>query len=328
MAPLDSAPSPATFRRVRHLAHLRGTGLPSVMTIPADAQAPYLRWRIGSARITRIEESLTLIPIAGFFPAATPEALAPHLPWLRPHFVDDEGNAILSIHGLVVESQGRTILVDTCIGENWPSESAFERGALADGPASPFLANLEAAGFARERIDVVLCTHLHFDHVGWNTMHVGGEIVPTFPNARYLFARAEWEHWRAQEDPGFAATLGATVAPILAAGLADLVESDHVLTGEVRLEPTPGHTPGHVSVRIASGGRHALVTGDMTHHPVQWAEPTWGIAADSDGAEAARTRQRLLAEHEGSDLLVIGTHYAPPTAGRLVRRAGRVRLQV
>jgi glyoxylase-like metal-dependent hydrolase (beta-lactamase superfamily II) len=282
-----------------------------------------LEWHIGAVRITRIEETLTRIPLTGFFPAATPDGLAPHLPWLRPHFVDADDNAVLSIHGLVVESEGRTILVDTCIGENWPAESPLEAG-----PPSPFLANLAGAGFARERIDVVLCTHLHFDHVGCNTMRVDGEIVPTFPNARYLFARAEWEHWRAQEDPGFASTLGVAVEPIFAAGLADLVECDHVLTDEVRLEPTPGHTPGHVSVRIASGGRRALITGDMTHHPVQWAEPTWGITADSDGAEATRTRLRLLAEHTDGDVLVIGTHYAPPTAGRLVRRGGRVRLAV
>lgn len=287
-----------------------------------------LVWQIGAVRITRVEETITSIPLVGFFPTATAEALAPHLPWLQPHFVDAEGNARLSIHGLVVESQGKTILVDTCIGENWPESNPVDRSALLDGPTSPFLANLERAGFARERIDAVLCTHLHFDHVGCNTMRVGDQNVPTFPNARYLFARTEWEHWRAEPDPGFAATLGATVEPIFAAGLADLVECDHVVTDEVRLEPTPGHTPGHVSVAIRSQGRRALVTGDMTHHPVQWAEPAWGIAADSDGAEAVRTRERLLAAHLDSDLLVIGTHYAPPTAGRLVRRAGRVRLEV
>ena len=286
-----------------------------------------LVWQIGAVRITRVEETITSIPLVGFFPAATPEALEPHLPWLQPHFVDDEGNALLSIHGLVVESQGRTILVDTCIGENWPETNPVDRSVLLDGPTSPFLANLAQAGFARERIDVVLCTHLHFDHVGCNTMRVGDAHVPTFPNARYLFARTEWEHWRAQPDPGFAATLGATVEPIFAAGLADLVESGHVVTDEVRLEPTPGHTPGHVSVRIASQGRHALITGDMTHHPVQWAEPAWGIAADSDGAQATRTRERLLDEHADTDLLVIGTHYAPPSAGRIVRRAGHVRFE-
>ena len=287
-----------------------------------------LVWQIGAVRITRVEETITSIPLVGFFPSATPEALAPHLPWLQPHFVDEEGNALLSIHGLVVESQGRTILVDTCIGENWPESNPVDRSVLLDGPTSPFLANLAQAGFARERIDVVLCTHLHFDHVGCNTMRVDDEHVPTFPNARYLFARTEWEHWRAEPDPGFAATLGVTVEPILAAGLADLVDGDHVITGEVRLEPTPGHTPGHVSVRIASQGRQALITGDMTHHPVQWAEPAWGIAADSDGGQATRTRQHLLAEHADTDLLVIGTHYAPPTAGRIVRRAGRVRFEV
>jgi glyoxylase-like metal-dependent hydrolase (beta-lactamase superfamily II) len=282
-----------------------------------------LEWQIGAVRVTRIEETQTRIALSGFFPAATPEALRPHLPWLRPHFVDEDDNAIVSIHGLVVESQGRTILVDTCIGENWPAENPID-----SGPTSPFLANLEAAGFARQAIDVVLCTHLHFDHVGCNTTRVDGVLVPTFPNARYLFARTEWEHWRAHDDPGFASTLATTVEPIFAAGLADLVACDHVVTGEVRLEPTPGHTPGHVSVRIASEGRRALITGDMTHHPVQWAEPAWGIAADSDTAEATRTRRRLLAEHVGDDLLVIGTHYAPPTAGRLVRIAGRVRFQV
>ena len=280
-----------------------------------------LEWRVGAVRITRVEESLTPVPLVGFFPAATPERVAAHLPWLRPHFVDAQDNALLSIHGLVVESQGRTILVDTCIGENGPSVNPMERDSSA------FLERLEAAGFARGAIDVVLCTHLHFDHVGGNTVHVDGKPLPTFPNARYLFARREWEHWSAQQDPGYASTLSDTVAPIFAAGLAELVEADHVLTDEVRLEPTPGHTPGHVAVRIASRGQHAMITGDLTHHPVQWAEPQWGIDADSDGAEATRTRLRLLAEHTGSDLLVIGTHYAPPTAGRLVRRAGGVRFE-
>ena len=278
-----------------------------------------LTWRIGAVRITRIEESLTPVPFVGFFPEATPERVAAHLSWLRPHFVDAEDNALLSIHGLVVESQGRTILVDTCIGENGPSVNSLERNSSA------FLERLEAAGFARGAVDVVLCTHLHFDHVGGNTIHVDGKLVPTFPNARYLFARREWEHWSTQQEPGYASTLSETVAPILAAGLAELVDGDHVLTDEVRLEPTPGHTPGHVAVRIDSQGARAMITGDLTHHPVQWAEPHWGIAADSDGDEATRTRLRLLAEHAGSDLLVIGTHYAPPTAGRLVRRAGGVR---
>jgi glyoxylase-like metal-dependent hydrolase (beta-lactamase superfamily II) len=277
-----------------------------------------IEWKIGSVRITRIEESLSPLPPEGLFPEATPEMLAPHLSWLQPHFADSEGNLLLSIHGLVVESQGQRILVDTCIGENSLPDLPIDVGA------SPFLENLSAAGYAREDIDIVLCTHLHFDHVGWNTMHVDGELVPTFPNARYLFARQEWEHWNAAKELGFAASLRQTVEPIIEAGLADIVEWNHVLTDEVRLEPTPGHTPGHVAVRIASGGEEAMITGDLTHHPVQWAETGWKMAADSDSSQAAATRRRLVDEHLHGALMVIGTHYAPPCSGHIVKRDGRV----
>lgn len=280
-----------------------------------------LEWKVGGVRIVRIEEALAPVPFSGLFPAVTPEDVAPHQAWLRPHFMDSDGNAVLSIHGLIVESGGQTILVDTCIGENAPPDMPL------GGDDSPFLQNLEAAGFTREAIDVVLCTHLHFDHVGWNTMHQGGRLVPTFPNARYLFARPEWEHWNAQKELGFAATFRETVEVVVDAGLADLVDWDHRINDEVWLEPTPGHTPGHVAVRIQSGGHRALITGDLTHHPVQWAEPSWAMGADSDSAEAARTRERLLREHTDQDVLVIGTHYAPPTAGRLVSRDGGTRFE-
>lgn len=278
-----------------------------------------IEWKIGGVRITRIEESITPVPVEGLFPDSTSELLAPHQEWMQPHFADADGNLLLSIHGLVVESRGKTILVDTCIGENAPPDIPLGVGD------SPFLENLQAAGFSREGIDIVLCTHLHFDHVGWNTMHVDSKLVPTFPNARYLFARQEWEHWNAAEELGFAATFRETVDPVVEAGLADIVEWDHVLTDEVRLEPTPGHTPGHVAVRIASGGEEAMITGDLTHHPVQWAEPDWKMGADSDSSQAAATRRRLLEEHVDGALLVIGTHYAPPCSGRLVSRDGRVR---
>jgi len=277
-----------------------------------------LSWKVGHARVTRIPETCTPVPAAGLLPDATPQALAPHLEWLAPHFIDADGNFPLSVHGLLVESCGKRILVDTCIGEH----SVPEFGVGGD---SPFLANLEAAGFDRRAIDVVLCTHLHFDHVGWNTMRVGGRWLPTFPNARYLFARVEWEHWSAQQELGYAATLNQTVRPIVEAGLAELVETDFAITGEVRLEPTPGHTPGHVAVRIESEGEAALITGDLTHHPVQWAEPDWGMDADTDRRRAAQTRRELLARHADTGLLVIGTHYPPPTAGRLVTVAGRRR---
>lgn len=278
-----------------------------------------LSWQIGDARVTRIVEREVSLPTVHLIPEATPEALAPHAHWLAPHFLDDpEGTCTftLSIHGLVVESQGRRILVDTCSGDK--EAPGFES---MTGGSPPFLEDLEAAGFAPDTIDTVLCTHMHFDHVGWNTRREGDRWVPAFANARYLFARLEWEHWSQGGDPTFVPTMREAVEPIFDAGLADLVETDHPLTDEVRLEATPGHTPGHVSVRIASGDAEAIITGDLTHHPVQWAEPHWKMRADSDSGEAARTRLRLIEEHADSATLVIGTHYAAPCAGHIVRHA-------
>jgi glyoxylase-like metal-dependent hydrolase (beta-lactamase superfamily II) len=277
-----------------------------------------LSWKVGGVSITRVVESCNPLPPTGLFPQATPEALVPHAAWLQPDFMDAKGNLLLSIHALVVESQRRRILVDTCVGEHGiPGFEGLNNLS--------FLHDLAAAGYPRSSIDVVLCTHLHFDHVGWNTMKVDGRWVPTFPNARYLFARAEWEHWKGQPELGYARTLNDAVRPIVEAGLADLVETNHSVTDEVWLEPTHGHTPGHVSVHISSQGEDALITGDMTHHPVQWAEPDWKMDADSDSAAAARTRRRVIAKYGDRPVLVIGTHYAPPTAGRIVTVGGRTR---
>jgi glyoxylase-like metal-dependent hydrolase (beta-lactamase superfamily II) len=275
-----------------------------------------LCWSVGAVRVTRVVEHELPLPLTGLLPQATPEALARHRGWLAPHFLNPDGTITLSIHGLVVESEGRRILVDSCVGGR--RIPGYE--VLAEG-GRPFLRELEAAGFPRESIDVVLCTHLHFDHVGWNTQRVDGAWVPTFPRARYLIARPEWEHWSREERDVFAHTLDEAVRPLFEAGVADLVETSHAVTGEVRLEPSPGHTPGHVCVRIASRGEQALITGDMTHHPVQWAEPDWTMVADVDAALAAATRHRLRREHGDRPTLVIGTHYAAPCAGHVVKGA-------
>jgi len=273
-----------------------------------------LAWKVGEVTITRIAEVEVSLPIGGLLPDATPELLAPHRDWLCPAFLDEAGHLTLSIHALVLETPGCRILVDTCVGEH--SVPGYE--GLADDRAD-FLGALADSGLPRESIDVVLCTHLHFDHVGWNTRRDGDRWVPTFPNARYLFARAEWEHWSAAREAPFASTLDYAVRPIVEAGLADLVETDHRVCDTVRLVPTPGHTPGHVSVCVESEGERALITGDSTHHPVQWAAPEWVMMADDDPAAASATRIRIRGEYGGPDTLVIGTHYAPPTAGHVLR---------
>jgi len=284
---------------------------------------PVPTWTIGSVRITSVAEIELPIPGAAIVPDATPEALAAHAAWLAPHFVTDDGRLRLLIQALVVESRGRRIVVDTCVG-NDKDRTLPPLHQLN----TSFLDDLARAGFPRESIDTVVCTHLHVDHVGWNTMKVDGRWVPTFPNARYLVVRREWEHWSKEDDRSQGDVLGDSVRPIVEAGLVDWVEPGHAVTGEVALEPTPGHTPGHSSVRIRSGGREAVITGDLMHHPVQCAHPEWGSSADVDPAEARRTRRTFLEAHAGSAVLVIGTHFAGPHAGRIARLGGAYRFEL
>jgi glyoxylase-like metal-dependent hydrolase (beta-lactamase superfamily II) len=276
-----------------------------------------LQWRIGKVSVTRVVE-MNLPVKAGadyFMPQATPAELRKS-PWLYPHFVSEDEVMQLSIHALLVEAPGLRLVVDTCVGNDKP-RGLLRGRALATG----FLDDLAAAGWARESVDAVVCTHLHVDHVGWNTMLVDGKWIPTFPNARYLIGRREFEHWNQEDGEENQAILSDSVRPILEAGLADLVELDHVISPEIRLIPSTGHTPGHVSVRIDSDGEAAVITGDMSHHPCQMAHPDWSPRFDSDPAASAATRARLFAEWADAPVLVIGTHYATPTAGR-VRRDG------
>jgi glyoxylase-like metal-dependent hydrolase (beta-lactamase superfamily II) len=269
-----------------------------------------LRWTIGDVKVTQVVEREEWYQPELLLPGATRENLQPHLPWLQPTWMDQSGKFGLSFHALCLESKGLKIVVDTCVGNDrvlpWPPGTYVN---------TPFLECMTRAGFDREEVEIVVCTHLHFDHVGWNTMLVDGRWEPTFPNARYLICRDEWDHWTACEGP---VTLGETVQPVVEAGLADFVSADHSVTGEVRLEATPGHTPGHVAVRIESRGAHAIITGDLAHHPVQLAEPSWGTVVDSDPGQSEATRRRILREHGNAPTLVIGTHFPAPGAGHLV----------
>ncbi len=272
------------------------------------------RWKIGRVTITKITELETPGPGTFVIPQATPEALLAAPAWLRPHFVNEAGEAIMSIHSFVVESEGARILVDTCVGNDKPRPIPEW-----DRRSGPFLDDLRRAGFPPESIDRVLCTHLHVDHVGWNTRLEGGRFVPTFGNARYLIGRTEWEFWSKAPEDAFGPVLEDSVRPVFDAGLVDLVEGDEALTGEVELLPTPGHTPGHVSVRIRSEGAEAVITGDLMHHPVQCAHPEWGSHFDTDPQQALATRRAFLERFGDRPALVLGTHFAGPTAGHLRR---------
>lgn len=283
-----------------------------------------MKWRIGRVTVTKIVELEVTGGSRFLLPQATYEAVLP-IGWLRPHFADERGRLRMSIHALVIETPDRRIVVDTCLG----NDKQNRRIPAWNNLQGPFLADLAAARYPRESIDTVLCTHLHVDHVGWNTMLVDGKWVPTFPNARYLMGRVEFEHWRQeQERDDMRAVFADSVAPIREAGLADLVETDHRLSDDISLVPTAGHTPGHVSVRIHSDGEEALITGDFMHHPCQIARPDWSSTADSDPEMAQHTRERMLAELCGRPVLVIGTHFAGATAGRIVRDGDAYRLAV
>ena len=280
------------------------------------------RWKIGDVTITRVVEMETTSKATFVLKDGTPENIRT-VPWLRPHFANDDGRVIMSVHAFVVESQGHRIVVDTSIGND--KRRAFPGWNMLQ---LPFLADLERSGFARGSIDHVLCTHLHVDHVGWNTMMAGGKWVPTFPRARYLIGRQEWTHWSKVDEGETPEILADSVRPIFDAGLADLVESDMRVTGEIRLEPTPGHTPGHHSVRISSRGQEAVITGDLMHHPVQMAHPEWGSPFDSDYLQAIETRRAFLERYGDEPILVLGTHFATPTAGKIVRDGCAWRFEV
>jgi len=227
---------------------------------------------------------------------------------------------VLSVHALVVESQGQRLVVDTCIGND--KQRSYPRWNRMQ---TDFLDKLTAAGYAPETIDTVMCTHMHVDHVGWNTRLVDGRWQATFSNARYLFAEDEWAYWK-EEPQEFGPVVEDSVQPIFDAGLADLVPQTHRVTDEVWLEPTPGHTPGHVSVHIASAGEEAVITGDMIHHPCQIAHPEWSSSADWNQAASADTREDFLERYADRPVLVIGTHFCAPTAGRIVRDGDSFRL--
>ena len=275
-----------------------------------------MQWQVGKVKITKVVEMETVGHTRFILPLATNEEIQ-KLPWLIPHFANEEGRLKMSIHSLVVETPTRRIIVDTGLGNDKQGRNVPTWNNRKD----PFLEKLTAAGFPPDTIDTVLCTHLHVDHVGWNTSLVGGKWVPTFTKARYLFGKTEFEHWRDHsDDPAHAAVFNDSVKPIADAGKADLVASDQVLTEEITLIPTPGHSPGHMSIHIKSEGEEGLLTGDVAHHPCQMAHLDWSSTADSDPKQSAKTRRELFSRFADQPIVVIGGHFS----GGHIRREGDV----
>ncbi len=280
------------------------------------------KWRIGDVTVTRVVEIEATGGMSRVIPDAKRERLK-EIPWMYPHFADENGRMRGAIHALIVEAPDRTIMVDTCVGND------KERGNPAwNQLQTAFLDDMEKAGYVLDAIDTVLCTHLHIDHVGWNTMLVDGKWVPTFPKARYLIGQVEFAHWQADTDLDQVAVMADSVLPVFDANLVDLVETDHQITDEISLMPTVGHTPGHVSVMIRSNGEEAMITGDFIHHPCQFAHPEWSSSFDTDPVQSAQTRREVFDGYADTPTLIIGTHFATPTAGHLKRDGDAYRLDV
>jgi len=277
------------------------------------------RWEFGGHAVTQIVEMEMPVSQRFLLHGADSEAIAA-LDWLQPHYVTTEGKLLSTIQAFIIDDGVNRIIVDTCLG-------ADKRRALAiwSGLDGPFLANLAAAGYAAETITHVVSTHLHLDHVGWNTRRDNGRWVPTFPNARYVVAHQEWESWKDHQDSDQAEVIADSVAPLFEAGRVDLLDWNGPVTKSIRLVATPGHTNGHVSVAIEDGSRRILVTGDTMHHPVQIAHPEWGSPADADPEQARATRRRLVDDATNHDWLLLGTHFSRRPCGCVLARDGRRR---
>jgi len=236
------------------------------------------------------------------------------------HFDAVSFDLLLSFHAYLIRTDKHIILLDLCCGNDKerPTRLAWH---LRSGP---FLDNLAAAGVRPEDVDFVMCTHLHADHVGWNTRFIDGNWVPTFSNAQYLFARKEYEHWRQEHEknPEESVLYGSyldSVLPVINSGQAKLVKTNHAVESGIYLEPAFGHTPGNVMLHVENNGDHAILCGDAIHHPVQLAYPHWSTGFCANLDQSRSTRMALLEDYADTKTLLLPAHFQSPDYGQIGR---------
>lgn len=274
-----------------------------------------LSWTIGKVKIIRILEMEDNQFFSSFIPGAKPERIK-EIKWLYPNFAGKNGNLIGFVQSFLIKSNGKNILIDTCNGNGKDRPNMPTWGNLKTNYLDKF-----SEIIAPNEIDFVACTHLHFDHVGWNTKQENGTWVPTFPNAKYLFSKKEYDYWTSKPEKEMIDDFNGiddSVSPIVAAGLAKFISDDFKLDDNISFIPTPGHTPHHISVVIESGGEKAVISGDVMHHPCQIAHPEWTTLADTYPDQTIETRKKFLNVVKDTSTLVIGTHFANPVAGKVV----------
>jgi glyoxylase-like metal-dependent hydrolase (beta-lactamase superfamily II) len=290
-----------------------------------DAVKTKTKWTVGNVKITKVVELETLGGVRFVLPQATHEEVH-KMEWLTPHFALD-ARLRMAVQSFVVETPGRTILVDTGIG-NKKQGRGVPTWNDRDGP---FLDDLKAAGYPIDSFDTVFMTHLHVDHVGFNTTLKDGKWVPTFPKARHIAGKREFDYWAqhaASNDDQHALVFNDSMKPVVDAGLLDTIGDDAKLTDEVSVLSTPGHSPGHLALVIKSGGQEVIIAGDLAHHPCQMAHIDWSAAVDYDGKQSAKTRQDFYARYAGTDTLILGGHFTGAGGGRVVKDGSAFRLAV
>ena len=281
-------------------------------------------WSIGAVTVTRVEEQIGFasLPPEKYLVGFERDLLNRHLPWLVPqHYSPEHDRLITSVHSWLIRTERHTILLDCCAG-NHKERPGFPRFHRLD---TPFLDRLRRAGAAPEAIDIVLCTHLHSDHVGWNTMLRDGRWVPTFPNAKYLFSRAENEHGDPRRNPAADADLQRSnsyrdsVLPVIEAGQALLLDGAHAIEDDLLVEPAPGHTSGHIILKLADRGQRAVLCGDVIHHPLQAYAPHWNSGFCELPSQARATRRRVLEHCAEHDALLLPIHFGAPHVAAVTR---------
>jgi len=285
-----------------------------------------LKWKIGEVEIIQIVEMEDNDSFSTIIPESKPKRIL-EIGWMRPHFADEKGNLKALVQSFLIRSNGKNILIDTCNGNEKSRPSMPAWGNLK----TDFLRKFRDVGVMPENIDIVACTHLHFDHVGWNTKIEGGKWVPTFPNAKYLFSKKEYDYWIKKPQKELADDLNGiddSVTPVVEAGLAEFVSDDYRIDGNVRFIPTPGHTPHHISVVIESNGEKAIISGDVLHHPCQIAHQEWTTLSDAHPNQTIETRKKFLGEIKNSNTLLIGSHFADPVAGLVIKKGDNLIFRV
>jgi len=276
-----------------------------------------LRFTAGDMTIHRIiEMEGAFIPALDMIAGLTPELLAENRSWMQPNALDDKDTLLLCFQSYIVRTPHHTILVDSCIGNDKPRPGRPGWNMKTD---DTFMRGLAAAGFSVNDIDYVMCTHMHVDHVGWNTRLENGRWVPTFPNARYVFGQQEYDHWNAENTKKEIPVYVDSVLPVIEAKRAEIVKDDHQIGDHVRLLPTPGHTPGHLAFCFGKGSDEAVVSGDLMHSPLQARYPELSVNFDVDKVQSARTRRSFLERYCDTKTLCCTAHFPSPSAGRISR---------